>query len=145
MCRRLLDEGARLSIYDPYVPADRVREALGFDPLDSSSDADVAAPEEVAKGLVATSAYDACRGAHALVVLTGWDEFANLDFDQIYADMKRPCFVFDGRICLPHDRLKQIGFQVSSIGKALAITAKPDVVEETPPLEALAQPGPLDY
>jgi UDP-glucose 6-dehydrogenase len=36
-----------------------------------------------------TDAYSAAKGSHALCVLTEWDEFKELDFKRIYADMVR--------------------------------------------------------
>lgn len=35
--------------------------------------------------------YLACSGAHALVVLTEWDQFTRLDFQRIFENMQRPC------------------------------------------------------
>jgi len=145
VCKRLLDEGARLSVYDPYVPAQAVHEALGVAPADPSADALPGSPRESVRCEVSADAYTACHDAHALVVLTGWDVFADLDFAKIHERMKRPAFVFDGRLCLPHDKLRALGFQVSSIGKAMPITAKPDAAKDEVDLKALDQPGPLDY
>ncbi len=62
-------------------------------------------------------AYAACDGAHALAVLTEWDEFKELDFERIYKSMAKPAFVFDGRNVLDHDALRKIGFEVHAIGK----------------------------
>ena len=59
------------------------------------------------------------RGAHALAVLTEWDEFATLDFERIYEGMMKPAFVFDGRNILDHDRLRGLGFIVYGLGKPL--------------------------
>jgi UDPglucose 6-dehydrogenase len=61
----------------------------------------------------------AADGAHALAVLTDWDQFRRLDFDSIYSRMQKPAFVFDGRNALPHDLLRGIGFEVHGIGKPL--------------------------
>ena len=58
-------------------------------------------------------------GAHALAVLTEWDEFRDLDFELIYRSMKKPAFAFDGRNVLPHAQLRGIGFEVSAIGKSV--------------------------
>ena len=63
------------------------------------------------------SAYDACDGAHALAVLTEWDEFKELDYEKIYKKMAKPAFVFDGRNVLDHAALRKIGFEVHAIGK----------------------------
>ena len=35
----------------------------------------------------------------------------------MFSMMKKPAFVFDGRKCLPHERLIEMGFNVETIGK----------------------------
>jgi len=57
------------------------------------------------------------QGAHAIAVMTEWDEFATLDFTAVYAAMSKPAFIFDGRNILPHAELRKIGFEVYAIGK----------------------------
>jgi UDPglucose 6-dehydrogenase len=57
------------------------------------------------------------QDAHAIAVMTEWDEFAALDFQAVYDAMCKPAFVFDGRNVLPHDKLRAIGFEVYAIGK----------------------------
>ena len=63
------------------------------------------------------SAMEAATGAHAIAVMTEWDEFATLDYKAIYSVMSKPAFVFDGRNILPHAALREIGFEVYAIGK----------------------------
>ena len=64
-----------------------------------------------------SDAYEAAKGAHAVVILTEWDEFASLDYQRIFDSMKRPAFLFDGRNITDVDQLRTIGFEVSSIGR----------------------------
>ena len=61
----------------------------------------------------------ACEDAHAIAVLTEWDEFKALDFEKIYAKMTKPAFVFDGRNILDHAQLRSLGFVVYALGKPL--------------------------
>ena len=61
--------------------------------------------------------YAAARGAHAIALLTDWQEYLKLDYERIYAGMERPAFLFDGRNLLDPERLYQIGFNVYSIGR----------------------------
>lgn len=68
---------------------------------------------------VAKDAYSACDGAHALAVLTEWDEFKALDYSRVYERMAKPAFVFDGRNVLDHAKLRDIGFIVYSLGRPL--------------------------
>ena len=56
--------------------------------------------------------YTACAGAHALAVLTEWDEFKTLDYERIIKTMTRPAFAFDGRNILDHAALREIGYDV---------------------------------
>ena len=55
--------------------------------------------------------------AHAIAVLTEWDEFKALDFARILASMPKPAFIFDGRNILDLPKLRALGFQAFGIGK----------------------------
>ncbi len=61
-------------------------------------------------------AYDALKGADALLVVTEWNEFREPDFVRMKKLMKQP-IVFDGRnIYTPH-QIRALGFTYSSIGR----------------------------
>ena len=75
---------------------------------------------------IANEAYDAAKDSHALVVCTEWDEFKKLNYELIYSTMKKPSFIFDGRLLLDHDHLMSIGFNVFCIGKKLPINQYPN-------------------
>ncbi len=64
--------------------------------------------------------YQAAKKAHAVVVCTEWQHYSKLDWQRIYDDMEKPAFVFDGRNILDADALRQIGFEVISVGKGIA-------------------------
>jgi UDPglucose 6-dehydrogenase len=61
--------------------------------------------------------YQAASGCHALVVLTDWDIYRNLDYKKIYRSMVKPAFLFDGRNIIDHGKCFKIGFNVYPIGK----------------------------
>src|SRR5690554_4688725 len=60
---------------------------------------------------------DACANAHAIAVLTEWDEFKGYDWKKIYDNMLKPAFVFDGRNIVDKKVLEEIGYNVYQIGK----------------------------
>ena len=60
--------------------------------------------------------YAAAKDASAIVVITEWDLFKDLNYDQIYKGMEKPAFIFDGRNILNHQQLFRIGFNVFPIG-----------------------------
>lgn len=61
--------------------------------------------------------YKAAKGAHAIALLTEWQEYKELDYQAIFDGMSNPAFLFDGRNHLDHQALFDIGFNVHSIGK----------------------------
>lgn len=61
--------------------------------------------------------YEAASGADAIAVMTDWPSFRDLDYKKIYGSMSQPAFIFDGRNCLDHQALYEIGFNVYAIGK----------------------------
>ncbi len=72
----------------------------------------------VLKGITyAKTAYDACQGADAVVILTEWDEFKKLDFKKIKRSMRSPV-IFDGRNLYEPEVMRQLGFRYHSIGRA---------------------------
>jgi len=115
VCRDLLGERAQVVVYDPKVSAEEIRRDVGGDQCVSAGGPKGSADCERLQ--IAASAAEACAGAHAVAVLTEWDEFKALDFQKIYAGMSKPAFVFDGRNLLDHAALREIGFCVEAIGK----------------------------
>ena len=52
-----------------------------------------------------------------MVVLTDWELFKSLDYKRIFVNLRKPAFLFDGRNCLPHQNLYDMGYNVYPIGK----------------------------
>lgn len=120
VCRDLLEERARVCIYDPKVSLEQIKKDLlyvmKFDQARFADRAEQLIEENVT---VASSATEAAENAHGVALLTEWDEFRELDFTEIYKSMLKPAFLFDGRNLLNHRNLKDIGFNVHAIGKVV--------------------------
>jgi len=106
----LLEEGASLLIYDPKVKEAQVIEDLTY----------VGAPRISELVTVCKDPYEAAKDAHAIIVLTEWDEFKEYDYQRLFDNMLKPAFLFDGRLILDHAKLQKIGFEVHAIGKVVA-------------------------
>lgn len=105
----LLFEQAKLAVYDPKVNNEQVMSDLNY--LNSRS------KEENERGVTSfEDPYQACKGAHAIAILTEWDEFKTYDWEKIYTQMNKPAFVFDGRNLLNKEMLTKIGFKYQAIG-----------------------------
>eukprot|EP01083_Nonionella_stella_P069251 184496_1 len=114
VCRFLLDERAEISIYDPKVEIDQIHHDFEEYKIlpDGLNFSDLVTIEG--------DAYNACKDAHAICIITEWDMFKSLDYSRIFKSMSKPAFVFDGRNILDHSKLTDIGFNVSAIGKSFA-------------------------
>ncbi|WGF92219.1 nucleotide sugar dehydrogenase [Aequorivita marisscotiae] len=108
----LLNEEAEITVYDPKVSEERIYEDLDY--LNTRS------PEENRRLLkVVMEPYHACEKAHAVAILTEWDEFVEYDWENIYTSVIKPAFVFDGRRILDGQFMKDIGFQYDAIGVSI--------------------------
>ncbi len=105
----LINEQASVALYDPKVSYQQALSDLDYLATRTSV--------ENEKYLMASGdAYEACQNAHAIAILTEWDEFKTYDWQKIYDNMLKPAFVFDGRNLLDANKMKAIGFVYQSIG-----------------------------
>lgn len=105
----LLNEQAKIAVYDPKVKRKQIIADLNYlETLDSSAiDHSIESFQDP---------YEACKNAHAIAILTEWDEFKTYDWQKIYDQMQKPAFIFDGRNILDSKKMKAIGFNFSAIG-----------------------------
>lgn len=109
VANNLLNEQAKISIYDPKVEEQQILNDLNYLETRTSS--------ENANSITRNNnAYEACKDAHAIAILTEWDEFKAIDWAKIYNNMKKPAFIFDGRNLLDGEKLNKIGFIYYQIG-----------------------------
>jgi UDPglucose 6-dehydrogenase len=83
----------------------------GYDPV----------AEDVARRLLpkielSDDAYDLAEGCDALVVVTDWNEFKNLDLARI-RDAMRGNVVIDGRNIYEPEQMRELGFYYRGIGR----------------------------
>ena len=115
ICKNLIEEGAKLSIYDPKVS----KEQIAKDLLQDEDEV-----EESKKNLQLGSwrsfkdPEKAIEGADAIVVITEWEEFKFINWDRSYKLMRKPAWVFDTRSIINIEKSKEAGFNVWSIGNA---------------------------
>ena len=105
----LLKEEANIAVFDPKVSENKIFADLDY--LESRK-------PELNRKLISVyeNSYDACKNAHAIAILTEWDEFNSYDWQKIYENMQKPAFVFDGRNILDRKKLTDIGFVYQCIG-----------------------------
>ncbi|QNK77840.1 nucleotide sugar dehydrogenase [Winogradskyella sp. PAMC22761] len=106
----LLNEQANIAVYDPKVNDKKVQNDLNYlDTRTKEENADLVTSFD--------DPYETTKDAHAIAIMTEWDEFKTYDWKKIYNQMKKPAFIFDGRNILDKIEMEAIGFEYSSIGK----------------------------
>ena len=93
---RLKEKGAKITAYDPKAMENAKGMLKGI---------------EYGKNL-----YDAAAGADALLILTEWQEFRDMDLSKLKKAMKNPVII-DGRNLFNKERMKGLGFNYFSVGR----------------------------
>jgi len=96
----LLKEGASLRMYDPQ----------------GMPNTKTVFPEQAGRVEYCDSAYEAAQGAHAVLLLTEWDEFRQLDLDRLHDEMEVPIIV-DGRNLYDPATIREHGFEYLCMGR----------------------------
>ncbi|WP_274475244.1 nucleotide sugar dehydrogenase [Mangrovimonas aestuarii] len=106
----LLEEQAQIAVYDPKVTRQQMLNDLNYlNTRSEQTNAELLTP--------LTDPYEVCKEAHAIAILTEWDEFKTYDWQRIYNSMSKPAVVFDGRNLLDKKTLEAIGFVYYGIGQ----------------------------
>jgi UDPglucose 6-dehydrogenase len=109
VAEKLLLEQANITVYDPKVSYDLIINDLTYlgsiDPITIKDRINVV-----------NDPYEAMKDAHAIAILTEWDEFILYDWERVHNKMLKPAFIFDGRNVLNKNRLEEMGFTYSGIG-----------------------------
>lgn len=129
VAEHLIEDGAEIHVYDPKVSEEKIKADMRYLwELKGLSEDKI--KSKLNQIFVYKKATDALDEAHAIAVLTEWDEFKTYDWESIYNNMYKPAFLFDGRNILDFKKLAAIGFQVKGIGKNNSFSAKLKVENE---------------
>jgi UDPglucose 6-dehydrogenase len=97
LVQALLQEGSKVTAYDP-AAMERTQDMMS-------------------SGITfVNSAYEAAHDADALLILTEWEEFANLDLNRLRSELKYP-IVIDGRNLYDSEVMAAQGFTYYSVGR----------------------------
>jgi UDPglucose 6-dehydrogenase len=119
ICRDLIEEGAQLAIVDPKVEPAQIARDLGCAPL--ASDPSSASAQRLLNGdggwFPALNPLEAARGADAVLILTEWRQYHQLDWGAIAAVMRRPSWLFDARAIADAAAARAAGLNVWRVGE----------------------------
>ena len=119
----LLEEGAQLAIYDPKVKSEQISIDLKLSatsPPKKGEGPTQAALNGEGAWWHAKSFSEAANGADAIVIVTEWDEFKNIQWNQIAPLMRKPAWVFDARAVVDPNAVKAAGLKLWRVGDGAA-------------------------
>ena len=108
ICKNLLNEGALLQINDP-----KVKESDIFSELISSEDENLNLKNNIN---FSKELYETFEDADAIVLITDWDNYKNLNWEKISIIMRKPAWVFDTRLILDKSLIKEAGLNYWGLG-----------------------------
>ena len=111
ICNNLIEEGALLAIYDPKVNSVQVENDLCLTAQDDLSKISSGSFKKV------ETISEAADAADALVILTEWQEFKNIDWESISKIMRKPSWLFDTRGISDYISAKKFGINIWLLGR----------------------------
>jgi len=94
--RSLINQGASVKVYDPVAMENASKEVDGM--------------------ILCNNSYDVAKDTDALLLLTPWNEFKQLDMKRILTTMKQPNLI-DGRNMYDPDEMREMGFKYRGVGR----------------------------
>jgi UDPglucose 6-dehydrogenase len=116
ICLDLIEEGAHLAIYDPKVASAQITADLGQ--AEAGQDQGPPQPGQgEGRWQLAPSAREAASGADAVLILTEWREFQQIDWAGLAVSMRQPAWLFDGRAIADTAAARAAGLNVWTVGE----------------------------
>ncbi len=117
ICKDLIEAGANLKIYDPKVSKFEIKSSFNTE-FEPANDTD---QQNILKSLnehwsYVDNLYECADNANAIVILTEWREFMNLDWSLIEMKMKKDSWIFDTRLITNQIAIKKTEIKLWRLG-----------------------------
>ena len=111
ICGDLLEEGAQLAIHDPKVEPTQIARDLQQQAAPAAD-----ALSGTGSWALAGSVDEAVTGADAVLILTEWRQYRELNWADLAARMRRPAWVFDARAVSDPHQVRAAGLSLWRVG-----------------------------
>ena len=116
ICKDLINEGAELIIHDPKVNPLQIQNDLQIEPLSKRNVENITLMNNKTGNWRLSKNLDIFENAHAVLVLTEWDEYKNIKWENVIKKMVKPAWVFDSRSIVNIELVKKAGFHLWRLG-----------------------------
>ena len=107
--KNLIENGANLFIHDPQVSKSQIKTILG--------DEGVQSVKNEGNWNYSLDIQNACIDADAIIILTEWDAYKNLDLHEISKLMRKPSWLFDTRGIIDESKVVNLDLNLWTVGK----------------------------
>ena len=111
ICKDLIEEGANLSIYDPKVENYKIEKDLADQKFNNDNN-------DYGNWKICSSIKESALKSDAIVILTEWKEFYDINWNDLFRLMRKPSWIFDTRKCIDYQKAKKAGFNIWEIGNS---------------------------
>ena len=111
ICKKLLEEGANLAIYDPKVSSTQI-----MNDLYNEESLEERLKIENDKIHICSNKKNAAKGADAIIIMTEWEEFKNIDWEDMSSLMRSPSWLFDTRSICDVEKARCFGINSWTVG-----------------------------
>ncbi len=115
ICKDLLEEGAILNIHDPKVTRNQIELDLGK-VSNSYRENEASIKNGLGSWNYIEDIEKATEGTDAVVVLTEWEDYSKIKWESISKLMRKPAWVFDSRLIVNPDEVKDSGLNFWRVG-----------------------------
>ena len=116
ICKDLISEGAELIIHDPKVNPLQIQNDLQIEPLSKRNVENITLINNKTGHWRVSKNLDIFENAHAVLVLTEWDEYKNIKWENVIKKMVKPAWVFDSRSIVNIELVKKAGLHLWRLG-----------------------------
>tara|TARA_Y100001978_G_scaffold202333_1_gene223137 strand:+ start:2206 stop:3651 length:1446 start_codon:yes stop_codon:yes gene_type:complete len=116
ICRDLLEEGANLIIHDPIVEKTQIEIDLDKNDLSTNNKENKIISKYEGSWDFSRNIGSVFLDAHAVIILTEWDIYSSIDWISSSKIMKKPGWVFDSRLVVDAEAVKNANLKLWRIG-----------------------------
>ena len=120
ICKDLMEEGAFLEIHDPKVSSDKISIDLNKQPIIKEKGSFTkTCTTNSGNWTYVKDLNNSFKNADAIIIITNWEEYVNLQWEEIAKKMRKPAWIFDTRSVLNPKYSGISGINIWSIGKGV--------------------------
>ena len=117
LTEKLISKGFTIKVYDPMVNGNRIKEDIERLLIDRGKLEEQTA-DILTRLKICDELYESLIDSNAIAICTEWDEFKNINWNEVKTKMDKDFLVFDGRNVINKENLNSLGFKSYVIGQS---------------------------